>query len=81
MADILLPRRGTGALSDYDFVRDLNRTDLAWEYLRRNPDYQRDWRLSLAGVVMPVTLKDGTHLYRPRRRFPQAEVWGLMSFR
>lgn len=33
--------RGT---ADYDFVKDLTDADLAWEFLRRNPDFQRDMR-------------------------------------
>lgn len=28
----------------YDFVKDLTDADLAWEFLRRNPDFQRDMR-------------------------------------
>ncbi|SJZ78028.1 transcriptional regulator domain-containing protein [Consotaella salsifontis] len=29
--------------SDYDYLDDLTGSDLAWECLRRNPDYQRDF--------------------------------------
>jgi Family of unknown function (DUF6499) len=28
----------------YAYVEDLNRAELAWEFLRRNPDYRRDYR-------------------------------------
>jgi hypothetical protein len=28
----------------YDYLDDLPAADLAWEYLRRNPDYQRDFQ-------------------------------------
>ncbi|MER9291522.1 DUF6499 domain-containing protein [Mesorhizobium sp. M0510] len=29
--------------STYDYLDDLVAADLAWEWLRRNPDYQRDY--------------------------------------
>jgi hypothetical protein len=28
----------------YAYLTDLNPAELAWEFLRRNPDYQRDYR-------------------------------------
>lgn len=28
----------------YDYLDELPAADLAWEYLRRNPDYQRDFQ-------------------------------------
>jgi hypothetical protein len=31
----------------YDYVDDLYSPELAWEYLRRNPDYQREYRKAL----------------------------------
>lgn len=68
-------------LSDYDYVRDLTRSRIAWEYLRRNPDYRRDFRLSAPGRPKPIRLADGTVLLRLRRRFPRAEAWGLHYFR
>ena len=68
-------------LADYDHVRHLTRSRVAWEYLRRNPDYGRDWRASAAGRPRPVSLIDGTTLLRTRRRSLRAEAWGLFSFR
>ena len=29
--------------SDYRYILQLDRLSLAWEYLRRNPDYRRAW--------------------------------------
>lgn len=68
-------------LRAYDYVRLLTRSRIAWEYLRRNPDYRRDWRLSAPGRAIPVRLTNDTTLLRLRRRFRRAEVWGLCSFR
>lgn len=28
----------------YDYVDELSAADLAWEYLRRNPDYRHDFQ-------------------------------------
>lgn len=33
---------------DYDFTRQLNREQWAWEFLRRNPQYQSDYRAFIA---------------------------------
>lgn len=68
-------------LSDYDHLRFLSRSRVAWEYLRRNPDYRRDWRLCAPGRPRPIPLADDTVLLRARRRFARAEAWGLCSFR
>lgn len=72
---------GLPKLSDYDYLRFLTRSRFAWEYLRRNPDYRRDWRLSAPGRPNPINLIDGTILLRARRCFARAEAWGLCIFR
>jgi hypothetical protein len=33
--------------ADYAYLNDLDPAELAWEFLRRNPDYQRDHRTSV----------------------------------
>ena len=43
----------------YDYVLALCPSDLAWEFLRRNPDYQRDYHLSRRG---------SRHMRRLKRR-------------
>jgi len=65
----------------YNYIRLLTRSRLAWEYLRRNEGYARDWRISAAGRPRPIRLTTGTTLLRARRRFLRAEAWGLCSFR
>ncbi|QOZ44747.1 hypothetical protein XH89_15645 [Bradyrhizobium sp. CCBAU 53340] len=54
--------------------------DWAWEFLRRNADYVADWRCSVPRHLPCITLSDGTRLLRLRRRFLQAERWGLYAF-
>lgn len=54
--------------------------DWAWEFLRRNDDYISDWRSSIPRHLPCIMLNDGTKLLRLRRRFLQAEKWGLYAF-
>ena len=68
-------------LSDYDYVRFLTRSQLAWEYLRRNREYRHDWRLAFPRKPQNITLSDGTEVVRLRCRHWRAEAWGLRLFR
>ena len=74
-------KTATPKQSDYNYIRLLTRSQMAWEYLRRNPDYRRDWRFSAPGRPSPIHLNDGTIMLRLRRRFARAEAWGLCLFR
>lgn len=67
-------RAGSGSPTAYDGG------DWAWEFLRRNADYIADWRSSVPQHLPCITLNDGTKLLRLRRRFPEAEKWGLYAF-
>lgn len=75
----LLP--GAPVLDDYAYIRFLTRSRLAWEYLRRNSDYRRDWRIAAPGQPFYIRMSDDTVLLRARRRFLRAEAWGLCTFR
>jgi len=39
--------------AEYDYLDDLIASDLAWEYLRRNPDYQRDYARTFQAALDP----------------------------
>ena len=52
----------------------------AWEYLRRNKDYGRAYRASFTGRARPIPLNTGAILIREKRRWSDAEQWGLLSF-
>jgi len=67
-------------LEDYEYLRFLTPSRLAWEYLRRNSEYCRDWRISTPGRPQPRLLKTGVTLLQARRRFLTAEAWGLWLF-
>ena len=64
----------------YDYVIDLCASDVAWEFLRRNPDYQRDYRLYRRGNQGPRRLKSGQWMTRLRRAPAQAGKWGVYPF-
>lgn len=67
-------------LVDYDYAQCLDRPGWAWEFLRRNEYYRRDWRTSHAGLPRPIRHVSGAIYMRLRRRFPRAEAWGLVCF-
>lgn len=70
------PARGA-----YDYALALCRSDFAWEFLRRSPTYQRDYRLNCKGVTRaPRCLGASPALTRVRRRARAAFAWGLHSF-
>jgi len=48
---------------DYEYLRQLDRAELAWEFLRRNPEYQKDF-----ARIVEATSPDAVII---------AERWGL----
>jgi Family of unknown function (DUF6499) len=50
----------------YDYLNDLDPTEFAWEFLRRNSDYQRDYRTTLRTTGGKAEFPD-----------PLAWRWGL----
>lgn len=70
------PARGA-----YDYALALCTSDFAWEFLRRSPAYQRDYRLNRKGVTgAPRCLRTSPPLTRVRRRARAASAWGLHCF-
>jgi hypothetical protein len=65
---------------DYAYFRELDCSGWAWEFLRRNAEYQRDRRMNRAGHPVAIPHVSGARLYRPRRRFLAAEFWGQELF-
>lgn len=55
----------------YEKVRDLDAVDLAWEFLRRNPDYQRaclDWSRELTVTGQGPSVRPWGLSFRSRSR-------------
>jgi hypothetical protein len=67
-------------LDDYAYTRLLDHTGWAWEFLRRNEDYQRDFRINRAGHPVLIKHASGAVVLRLRRRVLAAERWGLHCF-
>ena len=65
----------------YDYVLTLSGPELAWEFLRRNPDYQREARRHRADQIKPRPLPSGQLLWRIRVPHHRAKQWGLCPFR
>lgn len=65
----------------YDYALALCPSDLAWEFLRRSPAYQRDYRLNCKGITRPPRCFGLVpQLTRIRRRVRFASFWGLTCF-
>jgi hypothetical protein len=64
------------ASSNYDYVDDLGAAELAWEWLRRNGDYQRDYaaieqRPDEAGQLKEMA-RQRWRLHYPRQPKPES---------
>jgi len=69
------------SLQDYEYLRTAGINDWAWEFLRRNFDYQADARLHHRRGTVRRRLATGPLLTRMRARHIRAETWGLCCFR
>lgn len=65
---------------DYAYAKSLSDCDWAWEFLRRNPDYRRDYVASRSRLTKPVILASGIPVWRPRGHQAKAANWGLACF-
>ena len=52
----------------------------AWEFLRRNEDYQIDYRNHFESTPKSFVLPSGSHLIVGERRYKAARKWGLLFF-
>jgi hypothetical protein len=69
------------SLQAYEYLCTATQSDWAWEYLRRNFDYQASARLGHRRGVRRQRLAAGPILTRLRARHTEAERWGLACFR
>ena len=67
-------------LCDYAYTRKLSALGWAWEFLRRNVDYQGDVGLNRAERPSVIQHESGATLYKLLRRSIAAEKWGLSFF-
>lgn len=67
-------------LDDYAYTKGLDGPGWAWEFLRRNETYMRDFRANRAGMPLPMKHSSGATILRLRRKVLAAEKWGLQLF-
>jgi hypothetical protein len=53
----------------YAYLNDLSPAELAWEFLRRNPDYQRDYRAAAREAAGSIEVPEAP-MVRWGLRFP-----------
>ena len=66
--------------SDYACCKGLTKSEWAWEFLSRNPDYKRSFVVSRARLTHISRLNNGTPVMRPRGCQAGASEWGLACF-
>ena len=64
----------------YDYILELNDSEVAWEFLRRNPDYQEDVHRYQAGLVRPRAMASGQKVWFDAQHTMAARRWGLSCF-
>lgn len=69
-----------GALTRYDYLSRLSSDRWAWEYLRRNKEFQRDATVRGAEDIseLPAPCPGDIRILRPRASQVFAERWGLI---
>ena len=81
MAQVLV--KGTAwerSLEDYAYAAGLDRPGWAWEFLRRNPNYQLEWHIHKPNVPKPRLRRSGVTYCCLQQRSKAAEQWGLALF-
>ena len=66
--------------SDYACCKGLTKSEWAWEFLRRNPDYKRAFIVSRSRLSQIARLSNGTPVMRPKGCQADASKWGLACF-
>jgi hypothetical protein len=51
-----MPHSDWRSSAAYDRAREMEPTGFAWECLRRNPDYHRDYRVVIEAAPDPVSI-------------------------
>jgi hypothetical protein len=66
--------------SDYACCKGLTKSEWAWEFLRRNPEYKRAFIISRSRLSQIARLNNGTPVMRPKGCQAGASDWGLECF-
>ena len=66
---------------DYAYILTLSDAELAWEFLRRNPDYRKSYQANQTVPFRPREHSTGTRVWQIDEQEEQARAWGLTNFR
>jgi len=69
-----------GGASEHTLPERMPNAAWAWEFLRRNAEYQRDCRRASDILPSPFILSSGASFLRLTQSIPKAEKWGLLTF-
>ena len=64
----------------YDYILELNDSEVAWEFLRRNPDYQQDVHRRQEVLVRPRAVASGQKVWFDAQHTMAACRWGPSRF-
>jgi hypothetical protein len=81
----MMPDHGSGtawtaSLDDYAYLRTAPRVAWAWEFLRRHPEYRRDYEAVRSEMPPARKEETGVTLIHARQSFQRAESWGLVLY-
>lgn len=65
-------------VAEYARTDSFDDSDWAWEHLRRDPAYRRDYAASRARLSKTITHVSGARIHRPRGCQRNAAKWGLI---
>ena len=65
----------------YDYLDTLREHEFGWEFLRRNPDYEKDALGAGADKAKPTLLTSGQKLWRLQTSTRAARKWSVCPFR
>jgi hypothetical protein len=71
----------TARIEDYAYLRGVDRASWAWEFLRRNPGYRRDFDIIKSHLPVPEMSDTSVEVTRPTAKFEIPKRWGLAFFR
>lgn len=66
---------------DYAYILTLSNAELAWEFLRRNPDYRKSYQTNRTVPLARHEHASGTRVWHISEQEEQARAWGLSNFR
>ena len=64
----------------YDYFLELNDSEMAWEFLRRNPGYQQDVRPHQEALLRPRAIVSGQTVWSGDQGTLTSHRWGLSRF-